>query len=328
MRRTPPGRDAPARLRGWTAEARRAFAVAAARERDGPGLWELTAAYLGGPAASAPRAPTEHTVRAYRRGVLDLAHTWPGDLLDPEPDAAIRYAAALAAPPRDASRPARAVAGGGALPAPTRARGRPRARAGLAPASVALRLAAARVLYAALRWAGATEADPVPPSAPRAAASDRRVGPGAARRAATGVRGDAGAAIGARGEEGAAPYGDLAVEAMLGAARDHDDRLIVLLGRDLGLRVGRMLALRWGHVDLVGRRLVVPGDEDGEPRPLTGRAAAALTDAQRSASGGGDAFVLGLRSQNGVYRRLARLCARADLPFRGVDALRRRPRRG
>ena len=76
-------------------------------------------------------------------------------------------------------------------------------------------------------------------------------------------------------------------------ARAHDARthLIVLLGGEAGLRVGEMMALEWGDVDLVNRQLCIARSDwngyvttpkGGRLRhvPLTRRLAAALS-AQR-----------------------------------------------
>ena len=117
------------RVATWTGladDALRRRTVAAANSRDVEELWGLVEAYQtaerGGLASS-------HTRRAYRTGLRVLLEAWQGvNLLRPPARAAENYRLALGK--------------------------------GLGPASVNLRLAAARALYRALRWARATEADP------------------------------------------------------------------------------------------------------------------------------------------------------------------------
>ena len=117
------------RVDTWTGLADAALrrrATTAANSRDADELWGLLEAYQtaerGGLASS-------HTRRSYRTGLRVLLEAWEGEnLLRPSPRAGENYRLAL---------------------------GRR-----LGPASVNLRLAAARALYRALRWSRATEADP------------------------------------------------------------------------------------------------------------------------------------------------------------------------
>jgi integrase/recombinase XerC len=183
----------------------------------------------------------------------------------------------------------------------TKGRGRRPKRGPLAPATVEVRLAAARTLYAALRWAGASESDPF-----------RDV---AAGRTAT------------RAEDlmGAKVYTEYELIEMLAHARDAEECAVVLLGAHAGLRVSEMLALRWDDVDLEARRLLVragKGGKDGLVR-LTPKLTETLRSAEREMLVGVRRdTVLRLRSQYGVYRRLRRLCERASVPFRSVHGLR------
>src|SRR5205814_142137 len=94
-------------------------------------LWRITDAWLtthGGAGAQT----SEHTRRAYCRGATDLVIAWQAagvNLLRPPRDAGVLWVRGLEATRHSAS-------------------------------TVRVRLAGARALYAALRWAGATEADP------------------------------------------------------------------------------------------------------------------------------------------------------------------------
>jgi integrase/recombinase XerC len=103
--------------------------VRAAQARDATALWELTDAYLtlhGGAGAHV----SKHTRRSYQRGVHDLIQAWAGEsLLRPSRDAADIWLRQLEA-------------------------------SGKTAGTVRVRLAAAKLLYRALRWAGATDAAP------------------------------------------------------------------------------------------------------------------------------------------------------------------------
>src|SRR5579863_8122639 len=100
---------------------RRRTAMQAAHDHDAATLWSLTEAWLRSfSAAGATISPA--TVRSYRTGVRVLLTTWARqDLLHPDPDAATTYLRQLE-------------------------------RRGLAPVTIQARLAAARGLYAGLRW--------------------------------------------------------------------------------------------------------------------------------------------------------------------------------
>jgi integrase/recombinase XerC len=277
-------------LHTWSEEALRRFAVQAAGERDVERLWLLCESYMTLHGKTGV-GTSKHTYRAYRRGVVELVSLWQGEsLLRPARDAGVMYVQRLRAGDRGDPRAAEAPA-----------RGRRSTRGPLAPATVELRVAAARTFYAALRWAGATDADPFR---------------------------DVGSLRGATREEdvmGSKVYTEFELIELLAHANDAHERAIVLLGAHGGLRVSEMLALRWDEIDLASRQLLVragKGNKDGLVA-LTPK----LTDALRAAErdmlvGVRRETVLGLRSQYGVYRRLNRLCDRAGVRFRGVHGLR------
>jgi len=247
-------------------------AVAAAHARDPAALWALTEAWLvqEGKAGARTRA---HTLRAYRRGVLDLVAAWPGEnLLHPARRAATRWVRALE-------------------------------DAGKKPATVQLKLAAARALYAALRWAGATDAGPVAGvrAAPEKTAPwDRRT-----------------------------PYPPADVERLLAVATG-EDRALVLLGAHAGLRVSEALALRHADVRLADGELAVRDGKGGKARtvPVSDSLATALREVarvggQESREGGDeDGRVLRLRDDRRARLRLRRLATAAGVPYRGYHALR------
>lgn len=111
-------------------------AARAVNERDHEALWYLTESflYLHG-SAGANISP--HTLRTYRRGVLDVLEAWRGEnLLRPSRDAGVVYIRRWEAGVHSHT-------------------GKP-----ASPKTIEVKLAAARTLYKALRWSGLTDADP------------------------------------------------------------------------------------------------------------------------------------------------------------------------
>ncbi len=222
--------DALSRAEGWaslpTDELRRR-AARAANARDVGELWALTEAYLFLHGSKGSRA-SRHTLRTYRRGIADLLEGWQDEnLLRPTRDAGVLYIRRLESTPGAAS---------GERPQPS---------------TLQVKLAAARTLYRALRWAGATEArpfenvriakDPTPPWEKRR------------------------------------PYGDKEVERLLDLAQPAE-RVVVLLGAHAGLRISEMTALRWRDLDLARNELRVESGKGGKSArvSMTRRLRAAL----------------------------------------------------
>lgn len=285
------------RLQRLSDDALRRFAVTAAAERDVPALWELVEAHVT-IRGSKGVATSPNTLRAYRRGVIELVAAWQGEnLLRPARDAGPEYVQRLLAgertglPEQADHRPAR---------------GRRVKQGPLSHATVSLRVAAARALYDALAWAQATDVDPF---------RDVRIG-------------KAPAALDAAPASRVYTAGELT--ALLTAARDQQETVIVLLGSHAGLRVGEMLRLAWVDVDLRGAELLVRHGKGGKTASvaLSPRLAGALASYKRAAAAALDpavrerVCVLELRSQYGVFNRLRRLCLVADVTFKGVHALR------
>jgi integrase/recombinase XerC len=192
-----------ASVQTWTnlpEDERRRRAARAAGERDAGTLWDLTRAVL---ALNADRAAamSAHTLRAYRKGVLEVLQDLEAEnILDPKRAWASGYRARLSAR--------------------------------LKPASVNVRLAAARALYVALRWSGASSADPF--------------------EGVKGVRDPT------KPWDKRAAYSDTDLEALLSVA-DARERLIVLLGAHAGLRAAEIAGLKPGDVDLRSRRVTLVG---------------------------------------------------------------------
>lgn len=281
------------RLQRLSEEALKRHAVRAANERDEEALWELIEAHLTLRGLSGVTT-SSHTLRAYRRGLRELLALWQGEnLLRPSRDAGPLYVQRLRAGDR-----AELLEG---EPQGSR-RGRKAKKGPLSHATVSVRVAAARALYDALAWAGATEADPF---------RDVRLGRATSR---------------PEDSESTRVYTEFELIELMAAARDQQERVILLLGSHGGLRVSEMLRLTWDDVDLRAGELRVL---EGKGRKtahvtLSPKLAEALQTYRRAqeASGALGERVLELASQYGVYNRLRRLCDRAEVSFKGVHALR------
>lgn len=275
--------SALARAESWAAlppDELRRRAARAANERDAEELWALTEAYLFLHGSKGARI-SRHTLRTYRRGVADLLEAWAGEnLLRPSRDAGVVYVRRLES----------GALTGGEPPS---------------PATLSVKLAAARTLYKALRWAGATEARPF---------DDVRVAkdptpPWEKRR----------------------PYRDGEVEALLALAAGAE-RVMVLLGAHGGLRIGEMADLRWDDVDLATSTLRVRSGKGGKAATvrMTRRLREALAElAQDPDYQAGEkrqrdtSYVLPWTADH-ARRRFRRLCARAGVDYEtaGVHGLR------
>lgn len=247
---------------------RKRRAAAAARDRDEEVLVDLTLAWSE-LRSSARGGLSRHTARAYAKGVREV----------------IRFAAESASPvlrPRDG-------ANWGSLYV------RRLAEAGASPSTVQVRLTAARHLYAALRWAGATEAEPFEGvSAPR----------------------DLTEPMDKRRE-----YSDEELERLLAGAGDRE-RVAVLLGAHGGLRIGEAAELAWSDVDVAARTLRVRSGKGGKARLVTAsRSLCEALKAHAEALPESEGPVLGLRTR-GLRSAFERLCARAGVDYRGFHALR------
>ncbi|WP_344983516.1 tyrosine-type recombinase/integrase [Deinococcus rubellus] len=205
--------DTLSRSRWWTdlsgPELRR-LAVAACRDQDPETLWALTEAYFTTYGASGAKAG-RHTLRAYRQGLnvfLNHAGTRAVNLLHPARDLGPSFL-------------------------------REREAAGKSPGTVRLELAAVRLLYRALRWAGATTADPFSGARPARDATapwDKRQ-----------------------------PYREEELQALLAAAAP-DTGVMLLLGAHAGLRVSELLALVWSDLDFGVRLVRVQSGKGGKAR--------------------------------------------------------------
>lgn len=240
-------------------------ATVAAHTHDRAALWSLTEAYLTLRGRSGATL-SPHTRRSYRAGVLALVAAWRQEnLLRPRRNAGALWLRTLES---DA----------------------------LSPATLRVRLAAARTLYKALRWAGATEADPfagIRPPRDATAAWDK-----------------------------VAPYSPDELAALLTHAT-LELRVLLLLCAHGGLRRSEALALRWRDVHPAGLELTVRRGKGNKARAIA--LSASLVDALEAwwaAGGGADGYVLPYRSETPAKTQLGALCRRLEIPYRGLHALR------
>ena len=244
------------------------YATRAAHDRDPERLWSLCEAYVV-TKGRRKAATAASTLEAYRRGVYRLVDAWSEEsLLRPSRDAGDRYVTALQA------------GRGGHKP--------------LDAGTIQVRLAAAKALYKALRWSGASSATPFDD----VSAPSQTTAP----------------------EERRTAYTLDDVEKLLHAS-DELDAVIVTLGADGGLRVSEMIDLKWSDVDLNGARLQVRSGKGSKRRAvrLTTDAVEALRLWRRYNR---DEDVLPIRTASGVRYRLRKLCELAGVAYLGVHSLR------
>lgn len=238
------------------------LAAEAARDRDAEALWALLEAHLTLHGSAGSRVSL-HTLAAYRRGLNDLLKAWQGEnLLRPRRNAGVLYVRQL--------------------------EGR------LKPASVGVKLAAAKAFYAALRWSGATDTAPF---ADVRAAVDKT--PAWEKRDA---------------------YTHTEVH-WLERTSESYTLYIVLLGAHAGLRVSEMTALKWEDIDLGSATLKVVAGKGGKTARvnLSSTLVEALEHVSLEKRTG---YLLPARSRIAVYKRLEAACRVARVKFKGVHALR------
>lgn len=265
------------RLARTSQEDLRREAVAACQSRDAAKLWALTDAYLtlhGGKGSKV----SERTRENYRRGVLDLLGDWEHEnLVRPSRDAGVLW-----------------VRGLEQKPVVHQHTGEPKLEPDgsvktLSPATVQVKLAAARTFYKALRWAGATQATPF---------ADVKV---------------AKDPVAPWEKRGAYTVED--IERLLEVAEEADE-VLVLLGAHAGLRIAEISALRWNDVDWGAGELVVRKGKGGKTGrvALTKRLRQALLSLPKDAEP--NAHVLPYRTYR-ARERFGRLCLQAGVTYDG-----------
>jgi len=256
---------------------RRRLATAAAHGHDTTALQEIADAWLTlyGKAGATVSA---HTRRNYTHGIGVLIAAWREEnILRPRRNAAALWL-------------------------------REMEDAGLKPSTVKVRLASARALYAALRWAGATEANPfmdARPAKDKTAAWDKRA-PFTQAELQT-ILDDL--------------AGTIATASPATRTMARYDVVLVLLGAHAGLRASEMMDLRWTDVDLTARRITVEKGKGGKRRTvaMSGSLAAALGEIPVTMRG---EHVLPYRSRHSAWVRLRNLTARVGITRHGLHRLR------
>lgn len=265
--------DLQARAQGWAdlePDELRRKAVEAARDVNEAELWSLTEAcvLLNGLAGAKVSA---HTLRAYQKGLavfLEYAEAAGVQLLRPRPNHGFAYVRWLEAQ-------------------------------GHSTSTVRVRLAAARKLFSALRWAGATDATPF---------ADVRPAPDPVPRT-----------------EKRKPYAEDEIGALLQAG-DMEERVIVLLGAHAGLRVSEIVGLRRAdvHLDEQPPYLMITGKRQKRQAVPLSRSLAQALRTWLQATPQIASRVLGAGSSDYVQAHLKALCERAGVTYsrRQVHGLR------
>lgn len=243
-------------------------AMRAANERDAEALWALMETYLFLKGRK-KGATSPGTLESYRLGLERLLKHWQGEnLLRPSRDAGDRFVVELQMG-MHGDRP-------------------------LDPSTIMVRLAAARTLYKALRWAEATVAVPF----------DNTAAP----------------PISTAPEERRTAYSEGDIEKLLDAAGP-EDQVLILLGADGGLRAGEMLALRWEDVNETTKTLTVRRGKGAKRRTVD--LSPDLLEALRAwKPDAPEERVLTFRSSGGARYRLQTLCDRTGVRYLAVHSLR------
>lgn len=267
---TAPGLARAVRWATLPSDERRRQAAAAAQHHETAALCDLADAWLT-LYGKAGATVSGHTRANYARGIRALLAAWKEEnLLHPRQDAAALWLCSM----QDG---------------------------GLKHETIKVRLAGARALYAALRWAGATTDDPL-----RDAHPAKDLTPPWEKRK---------------------PYADADITALVSHAQG-DDRALILLGAHAGLRVSEMLALRWADIDFGHHELTVVRGKGGKARTvamsatLTAALRAWQQEGQRRETGNAADYVLPYRTAISARRRLRLVCERAGVKPRAVHSLR------
>jgi len=210
------------------------------------------------------RAVAKATVYNHKHGIKKLLAAWKEeDLLKPDTEAANHYIRSLE-------------------------------RQGLKPGTIYGRVAAARSLFAALRWARAVMYDPfadvhVPhdPTPPW----EKRM-----------------------------PYDNDEIAALLDNASNPFDRVLVLLGAHGGLRAGECVRLEWRDVNMTRRDLTICVSKGGKTRTVG--MSASLKQALQTLPRRPDGYVLPFRAPKTAWEHVTKLCEKAGVAPKGMHSLR------
>jgi len=242
---------------------RRRLAMEAARGKDTAVLLSLTEAWLR-TYSKAGATIAKATVENHKHGVRKLLEAWvEEDLLKPGAEAANRYVRMME-------------------------------RQGLKPGTIYGRVAAARALFHALRWARASMYDPFAdvhvPHDPTPFWEKRR------------------------------PYDNDEIAALLDSAANPFDRVLVLLGAHGGLRAGECVRLQWRDVNMARRDLTIRVSKGGKTRTVG--MSASLKQALQGLLRHPDGYVLPYRTPKTAWQHVTALCEKAGVAPKGMHSLR------
>ena len=270
----PPGSTALVPFLGYGAEGadawvrmhrsdRRRLAMEAARDKDVAVLLSLTEAWLR-TYSKAGATIAKGTIENHPHGVRKLLAAWAEeDLLKPHAEAATRYVRMME-------------------------------RQGLKSGTIYGRIAAARALYRALRWARASAYDPFAdvhvPHDPTPPWEKRR------------------------------PYNNDEIAALLDSAADPFDRVLVLLGAHGGLRAGECVCLHWRDVNMARRDLTIRASKGGKTRTVG--MSASVKQALQGLPRRPDGYVLPYRTPKTAWAHVTALCEKAGVAPKGMHSLR------
>lgn len=230
------------------------------------------------------RPLSRNTLRAYQKALTDfLAHTDHRPHLHQVTQEDIeQYVDSM-----ENSRPVNASKGG---------RGRTQAPHPLSRNTVIQRLTAVRNIFSAFTWVGLCKFNP--------ASSIHR------SRATTPA------------SRHGAYYRNSELAALLKFSSIHD-ACFLLLATHGGLRASELNNLTWQDISLVNHTMHVRGTRPGAVH-LSNKLVLSLLElrAEQQERGALPEFVLSLRTQTGLYRRLQNLCIVSGVTFKGVQALR------
>ncbi len=242
---------------------RRRLAMEAARGKDVTVLLSLTEAWLRSYSKAGTTIATG-TIENHKNGVRKLLAAWTEeDLLKPDAEAANRYVRMME-------------------------------RQGLKPGTIYGRVAAARALFRALRWARASLYDPFAdvhvPHDPTPPWEKRR------------------------------PYDDDEIAALRDGATNPFDRVLVLLGAHGGLRAGECVRLQWRDVNMARRDLTIRLSKGGKTRTIG--MSASLKQVLQGLLRRPDGYVLPYRTPKTAWEHITALCEKAGVAPKGMHSLR------
>jgi integrase/recombinase XerC len=294
-----------------SADDRKLLAAEAVNTRDSEALWAITAAYLSRKGRKGSNL-SANTLKQYERGVKELLIMWGHEnLLRPGADAAANYVEDLRTGHTGPLQQAERISHGGSETSGGRRR---RADGRYSEASIAIKVSAAKIFYAALAWTQVfTGENPF---------EEISIGKLQSR---------------IEKDLASAHYSDRELSDLLETVKQGgtaDDRLVLLLGAHAGLRVSEMLALQWKDVHWdQGELLVVAGKGNKTAAVVISptlyrelRTQFMTLRAQNvdplSPTSPFRHVLTERRSASGIYKRLRRLCSDAGVPFKKVHGLR------